>query len=504
MRNDIDDPLIIKENQETNPSDPLISSNKEKDGTSLLITNPENNNNKEKDNNENRLSISNDELNSSFLDNKYKNDLEVLLSMGYDAKMVKKVFVFLKPNDINETIDYLSEQNGIYQHDFLKKHNQENACFICGAPPNKHINYVSENPKRTSLLENIRDSLGKIRGSRTNNNDINFQKEIANFDKDSNDVKINLNNNNKKKSFVFCMLCDDEIPEDEEFDNSIPCNHIFCSDCYLNYLDDKIKNNKVGNITCMQNKCQVVLKEDFIISHLKGDERLIEKYKKFKKRNELLDDPNVKFCPVPDCESYAKKEGNNKYVQCLEGHKFCFECSKPWHGKKKCEDEIDKDFKKWKKNKVIKRCPKCKMWTEKNHGCNHMTCAECKYQWCWLCGRKYINGHFESGGGCAGLQFAEESWVNNCFILYLYKISLFILRFLLMIIGSLPAISFVIFNKLFDYDENCLVDVLGYVGWFFWMIPYYIFFTGISCVITFFTLLYWPLQEHILVFWNGI
>ena len=463
-------------------------------------------------NNENKKNLLNsyssvDELNtSSLLDEKNKKDLEVLIDMGFDSKMIKKVMVFLKPNDINETVDYLSEREGIYQHDFLKRHNQENVCFICGAPPDKHINYVPENPKRNIIMEMILNKIHTNNRNSLNSNNIN-----TNINKVDNKIEIltiknGRNSKKNKKKLTKCMLCEDEIPEDDEIENSLSCNHIFCSDCYLNYLDDKINTNKVGNITCMQNKCPTILNSEFIISHLKGDERLINKYKKFKLRNDLYSDPNVKFCPIPDCESYAKKEGDNKYVQCLEGHKFCFECSKPWHGKKKCQDEIDKDFKKWKKNKVLKRCPKCKMWTEKNHGCNHMTCAECKYQWCWLCGGKYSNNHFEVGGGCAGLQFTEGSWVNNCILLYMYKILIFILQFLAMVLGFLPVSSFFLLAEELDKDfyDNFFSRMFSYIGWVFWMIPYFILCSGFSLAINIFTFFYWPLQEKILGLWKKI
>ena len=46
------------------------------------------------------------------------------------------------------------------------------------------------------------------------------------------------------------------------------------------------------------------------------------------------------------------------------------------------------------------------MYTEKNEGCNHMTCISCKYQWCWLCEGEYRYGHYDSGK-CKGLQFAR-------------------------------------------------------------------------------------------------
>ena len=58
----------------------------------------------------------------------------------------------------------------------------------------------------------------------------------------------------------------------------------------------------------------------------------------------------------------------NKYVKCENGHKFCFECLRPWHGKDSCEKSLEKDFMNWKKNKNLKQCPRCKIYTEKNEG----------------------------------------------------------------------------------------------------------------------------------------
>jgi len=34
-----------------------------------------------------------------------------------------------------------------------------------------------------------------------------------------------------------------------------------------------------------------------------------------------------------------------------------------------------------------KSCPRCDFETEKNGGCNHMTCQHCKCDWCWICGQ---------------------------------------------------------------------------------------------------------------------
>ena len=420
------------------------------------------------------------DLNNSFnltdkFDPKFKTDMNTILSMGYNEKMIRKVYIFLKPGDINEALDYLSQQDGIYHHDFMERHGQKNKCFICGEPPTNHINYEPEK-NSNKIIDSIRDSIGyssnKINNFNSNNND----------NKLLSDPLISSENKKNKKTTICCDLCLEEMNEDEVESNKLPCKHLFCNDCYLNFLQDKINNNKVGKITCMQFKCPHEFDENFILSHLQQDQVLINKYKKFKLRNQLYSDENIKFCPIKNCESYAKKEGDNKYVTCLEGHQFCFQCSKPWHGTKKCQDEIDKDFKKWKKNKVIKRCPKCKFWTEKNMGCNHMTCPECKYEWCWFCGAKCDPGHFKMGGGCYGLQFTDKSCYNHCILLYGYKFSIWLFQ-ALMLIFYIPALM-IVYGL--SFSDNEFMDkypkVLYYITVTFFIISFFNFFVGLGII----------------------
>ena len=423
-----------------------------------------NENNENDDNNNFLESVKLKELDSTIsiesrFDPNKQNDLNQIIEMGFNQKMAKKVFILLNPVDINQAIDFLTQEEGIYHHDFLERHGKNDECFICGCPFKNHINYIPPVDTKKIIIQSIRNSLGLP------------NKNVENIDEFSIGVD-NKEDGDKKKSPYVCDLCFEDMTEEEKDKNTIECGHLFCSDCYLNYLLDKINNNKVGRINCMEHTCGNALDEDFIISHL-NDEKIINKYKKFKLRDELYNDPNVKFCPIKDCESYARKsDENEKYVTCLEGHQFCFVCMKPWHGKIKCQDEIDIDFKKWKKNKVVKKCPKCKMWTEKNLGCNHMTCAQCKYQWCWLCGGKYTDNHFQIGGSCSGLQFAHSNLFNNCFCLYLYKTWVLFYQMIIMLF-IIPIAGFThTLKETDDYNiDNCCVVMYAYITWFLWCIP---------------------------------
>ena len=309
-----------------------------------------------------------------------------LEKLGFESSLIKKIYAFLRPNSIEQAIEFMSMEDGIYQHNFYgNDKNKDNNCYICGEPPFCHINYSS--------FENNHNKNEKIL---------------------ENKIQKNISNNERN---IDCNICGDSYPENE-FIKYDKCNDSYCSDCWLNYIKGKIENGIVEKINCMNYNCKELLSKEFILSIINSDKSLILKYNKFIKRLEILNDSKKKFCPYPECDSYAE-ENKNKIVSCKNGHKFCFKCLKNHNEKADCEDEMDNEFKIWMKNRIVKRCPKCRLWTEKNEGCNHMTCSQCKAEWCWLCGQFYDPNHFKKGK-CKGLQF-EKNFKNESDIINLFN-----------------------------------------------------------------------------------
>ena len=73
------------------------------------------------------------------------NDIMLLEDMGYEKKMINKVYILLHPEDMERAIDYMTEIDGIYQHDFFENNNKEKdkgLCFICKRPRRFHMNYI--------------------------------------------------------------------------------------------------------------------------------------------------------------------------------------------------------------------------------------------------------------------------------------------------------------------------------------------------------------------------
>ena len=301
-----------------------------------------------------------------------------------------------------------------------------------------------------------------------------------------------------------CLLCEEKLKDEEINNNFIGCFHGFCDSCYYDYLKEKIINNNIENIKCLQYGCNVILFDDFIQRHIINDMDLVEKYLKFKERKQITKDPNAQFCPYPNCESYALKKSDNNYVTCFKGHNFCFNCLQNWHGTDKCKVEKDSKFDKWKNSKNVKRCPNCQYFVEKNEGCNHMICANCKYEWCWFCLKESLPGHYDEGGNCYGLQYSK----CQCFS---YRICAFLYQLLLQILGILKFIiisPIIFYIFIFERIKELYYDVYSFFTaliTFFYCLVMFIYSLYIIFSLSLIMLFYWPfkrkIKEYIDDFW---
>ena len=89
-------------------------------------------------------------------------DIEILRNMGFDRKMINKTYILLRPPNIERAIDYMTEINGIIQHNFFENRNgaSKSLCYICKKPRRYHLGYVpgsynDENEDLNSLFSII-------------------------------------------------------------------------------------------------------------------------------------------------------------------------------------------------------------------------------------------------------------------------------------------------------------------------------------------------------------
>ena len=413
-----------------------------------------------------------------------------LQEFGYDNVYSRRVYYYLHPEDIDEALNYMSFENGIIQHQFVKdRRNISNKkCYICNENEEIHLKELDESLNNNSYSKNkeeekeereeekqeineinlnqIKKSVNDINTNSDNydlkssfipsrikssmntnvNKNNNSESFIRNSDENNNQVqnsinsideikfnkknleseikilKTNLEIEEEDKNEIFeikpkiklklkeekeCEICNENFIINE-FNKLENCGHSFCSSCWYDSLSVKIKENKLSFIKCLDYNCQEKLPDYFIVNILKGNNDLLKIYNRYKLELEVIENPNKKLCPYPNCDSYLElKNIHNKDVSCLNNHTFCFLCLKQPHGNLPCNgNDLDKSVIEYAKNNFVKRCPKCNIIIEKNKGCNHITCTKCGYQWCWLCNEQYNENHFNEGK-CKGFQFFQ-------------------------------------------------------------------------------------------------
>jgi len=199
---------------------------------------------------------------------------------------------------------------------------------------------------------------------------------------------------------AMCSICgDDELTPLTS--SCLSCNHTFCNDCWVSYLSTKVSEGE-PQIHCPHLKCNIHVDDVFIKKLVPS--AVYEKFLQFVTKNFVQDNDKVRWCPTPGCNNAISLDqtssvSDSSIVECACGFKFCFKCHREAHApascdqmkqwEQKCQD--DSETFNW-KTVNCRECPKCTVAVEKNGGCNHMTCRQCKYEWCWVCMRSW-KGH---------------------------------------------------------------------------------------------------------------
>ena len=318
------------------------------------------------------LKENNVSINSSFSSNKSfyesledhtKKDILFLIKSGYNKKAVIKLYLIIKPSHVSEAMEFLSKKNGLYQHVFYSSSKNSNKCEICGNQREVHI----EETEKTII------SLNK------SNQELSFVSV-------HNNQKIDEKFNSQQYE---CRICEDSFPENQ-LNICQKCKSSFCSECLYEYAKEVVKNGKViGCPYCFNEYSEDKVMK--IFNNSKADREEIKSIKALYKKNKLkffvLSNPDLVFCPIVNCDGYAKKNKSSLKNKCNNNHEFCIRCGEFWHKSGNCpEDEVvDELFRNYCQKLRLKECPSCGITTFKRDGCNHITCSYCRQNWCWIC-----------------------------------------------------------------------------------------------------------------------
>ncbi|XP_068093830.1 E3 ubiquitin-protein ligase RNF19A [Hyperolius riggenbachi] len=235
--------------------------------------------------------------------------------------------------------------------------------------------------------------------------------------------------------YMECPLCLLRHSKDR-FPDIMTCHHRSCADCLRQYLRIEISESRV-NISCPE--CSERF-NPYDIRLILNDDVLMEKYEEFMLRRWLVADPDCRWCPAPDCGYAVIAFGcaSCPKLTCGRdgcGTEFCYHCKQIWHPNQTCDAARQERAQSLRLRTIrsssisysqesgaaaddIKPCPRCAAYIIKmNDGsCNHMTCAVCGCEFCWLCMKEISDLHYLSPSGCTF--WGKKPWSRKKKILW--------------------------------------------------------------------------------------
>ncbi|XP_059060385.1 E3 ubiquitin-protein ligase lubel [Achroia grisella] len=212
-----------------------------------------------------------------------------------------------------------------------------------------------------------------------------------------------------------CELCASRLPE-HEMVTMLRCTHRCCRECAKLYFNVQITERSIADCVCPY--CKVpeleTLPEDAWLEYFAHLDILLktllepdihELFQRKLRDRTLARDPNFKWCM--ECSSGFFVHPKQKKLRCPECRSVsCASCRKTWssnHDGLTCDQ-----YTKWLEDNDPEisisavqqhlrenglECPRCHFkYSLSRGGCMHFTCTQCKYEFCYGCGKPFTMG----------------------------------------------------------------------------------------------------------------
>ncbi|XP_054618794.1 E3 ubiquitin-protein ligase RNF19B isoform X2 [Dunckerocampus dactyliophorus] len=229
-----------------------------------------------------------------------------------------------------------------------------------------------------------------------------------------------------------CPLCLVRQPANQ-LPELLGCTHRSCLCCLRQYLRIEITESRV-QLSCPECAERLLPSQ---VANILDDATLLDKYEEFLLRRCLASNPDCRWCPAPDCGFAVIASGcaSCPRLVCRRegcGAEFCYHCKQAWHPNQTCDSARQQRAQSLHTHSNhspsytqeqgpaddIKPCPRCGAYIIKmNDGsCNHMTCAVCGCEFCWLCMKEISDLHYLSPSGCTF--WGKKPWSRKKKILW--------------------------------------------------------------------------------------
>ena len=381
-----------------------------------------------------------------------------LQELQLNTNIARRVLKDMKIDENTPKEDLLQEAvNQVLEFEIRHREKFLDESFLNEEPANR-FSAIGKTLRKTSSIrvqEIIRrsdsDPTKRSNEAKQINNEVRLSFEKKNsLNKSNSENEINRNSiKPQSEETMECPVCLSSCSKSLAKDFCGEAQHFFCSDCVTSYIEENLRLFSQGRpVRCMESKCLKTISEERLLAFYNSESR--EKILRYKEIYGLNKDERVRWCTRPGCEKFVRRQASEAMLTCECGQKICFQCRSSWHDGLSCQDVIDKELALYKKSLQMKYCPNCNSGIEKNEGCNHMVCANCLYEFCWLCEKKYTGmSHYSWWNirGCPGLLMAPRRDINcgsilrGCLVESLFYFCLLI--FALVTLALLPVFLFI-------------------------------------------------------------